>query len=183
MIKAFKFPSLYLPIFSIVVIYFLAPSLDRRQGVLVSLTFALLLILSSRVIIDARHLFKYLFYAGVSIYTYHILFDDEPWNSFFKAGLFDSTAAPLIYSSIMMTLNGALILHCNRDRVIYALITLGLQVPFVFLIGTDMVQSVFSSFAHRLHYNEDYAGYLQVWQFEWMLTYYLPIYILNHRKD
>lgn len=183
MIKAFRWPQVLLLLFSLGVIYFLAPSLDRNQALLVSIVFALLLILSSGVVIDRVHIIRYLIYVFVDIGTYHILFSDEPWNTVFKAGLFDASAAPLIVASILMTINGFLIIKGRANRLIYAVLTLGVQIPVVFIIGEDRFQGVLTYIGQCLNYKGAYASYLQVWQLEWMLTYYLPIFFLNYNRD
>lgn len=174
--------NLILLFFSIIVIYFLAPTLDRRYGVLVSSSFALINILSSHIIIRKWRIVEYISYLFISIGTYYILFNDQPWDLLFGGGMFDSSAVPLIVCSIIMSFNGWLLLHGWKNRITYLIITLALQIPFAIIVGTNVIQKILFEFSDFLHYVEYYSGSWQVWQFEWMLTYYLPIYFLAHKS-
>jgi hypothetical protein len=164
---------------SITIIYFLAPSLDHSKAVLISAIFAIVNILSSKPIWERSQSLKYLIYVAVAIGTYYVLFNDEPWNMLFKGGLFESSPWPLIICSLLMTANGWLLFSNWKQRRLYALITLGIQVPVAILVGGDFLQATFTSAADVFKFTEQYSGSWQVWQFEWMLTYYLPIFALS----
>ncbi len=182
MSQMFKARDIALLLFSIMVIYFLAPSLDRNQGIYVSTMFAIINICSARPLWDKPHRIKYLSYVFVSVVTYYILFNDEPWGMIFHGGLFESSPWPLIVCSLLMTFNGWLLFNNWRQRRLYALITLGIQIPIAIFIGSQYLQESFTGMSHGLKFVEHYSGSWQVWQFEWMLTYYLPIYALSRLK-
>ncbi len=167
---------------SIFAIYLLAPSLDRHQGVFISTAFAIINIISSRPIWDHRNRIKYLDYLFIAIITYYILFNDEPWNTVFHSGLLESSPWPLLICSLMMTVNGWLLFNTWHQRKWYALITLGLQIPIALFIGGEYLQGAFSGLAHTFGFVEHYSGSWQFWQFEWMLAYYIPIYLLSRLK-
>lgn len=181
MIEALKKKNVVILIFSLLSLYLLAPILERDMGMWVSFGFALVLILSSHVIMDRKHILKYILYILISMVTYYILFNDQPWDYFFDGGLFESSPIPLFFCSISMSLAGGLLLTSASDRVLYAAITLGVQIPIAIIIGEDLVQYLFHMISHNFHYQDDIIGNIQVWQLEWMVTYYLPIYFLNHR--
>lgn len=166
---------------SLVCIYMLAPDLDRRHGLFVSTCFALILILNSRMIWHTRFIVRYVIFIAVDLLTYFILFNDQPWNALFHGGLFESSPAPLIVCSLMMSLAGGLLLKNWPDRLKYILITSGLQIPIAIFVGTAPVESLLSHLAKVLGFNQQYSGAWQAWQLEWMLTYYLPIYFLSKK--
>ncbi len=166
-------------IFSLICIYVLAPDLDRRHGPLVSIAFALILILNSRAVWQAKFVWRYLIFIAVDLLTYFILFNDQPWDFLFSGGLFESSPAPIIICSLIMSLAGGLLLKNWPDRLKYLLITSGLQIPIAIFVGSSLSVAVLNRMADTLGFYHDYFGAWQVWQFEWMLTYYLPIYFLN----
>lgn len=177
-----KLKDILVLIFSIAAIYFLAPILDHQQGVLVSLSFSLILILSSQIIWDRAHRIRYALYILIALWTYFLLFSEQPWESLTHNSQYESSALPLIVSSIIMSLNGWLLLSNRHERFIYTIVTLGLQIPIAIGIGSDSVQQLFALLSQSIHYQEHYALSVQLWQFEWMMTYYLPIYFLRHLK-
>ncbi len=182
MSQLFKIKDPVLLLFSILVIYFLAPSLDRNQAVFISTAFAVINILAARPTWDRPHRIRYLAYMFIAIVTYYILFNDQPWDMIFHGGLFESSPWPLIVCSLLMTINGWLLFDDWRQRRLYAFITLGIQVPVAIFIGGQYLQETFNGTAQALKFVEHYSGSWQVWQFEWMLTYYLPIFILKRLK-
>ncbi len=114
----------------------------------------------------------------ISIGTYFILFNDEPWDFFLYGGPFDSSAIPLLVCSMLMTVGGWLLLPGWRARGWYTIITLGLQIPIGLFIGGGSLQAFFSEVGKSIHLFEHYSASLQFWQFEWMITYHLPFYFL-----
>lgn len=180
MIREQKYNWLIL-IFSLVSIYFLAPDLDRRHGVFVSLAFASILILTSGLLGSSRFIGRCLLFIGIDVSTYFILFNEQPWDFLFHAGLYDSSVAPLIFCSLIMSLAGGLLLRTWPDRVKYFLITSGLQIPIALCAGTPLLESWLNRLAAGLGFYQNYSGAWQAWQFEWMLTYYLPIYFLSKK--
>ncbi|MCB9772330.1 MAG: hypothetical protein H6754_07250 [Candidatus Omnitrophica bacterium] len=169
-------------IFSLVSIYILAPDLDRRHGFFVSTCFALILILSSRMILQTKFILRYIAFIAVDLFTYFILFNDQPWDILFNGGLFESSPAPLIICSFLMSLAGGLLLKNWPDRFKYFFITSGLQVPIAIFAGMPTVETLLSRVASSLGFYHNYSGAWQAWQFEWMLTYYLPIYFLSKKN-
>lgn len=168
---------------SVAGLYLLAPTLDRRVGVLVSVAFALFNIIASRAQVDIRDWRRPLVYTGISVITYFILFNDQPWDFLFHGGMFDSSPAPLIVCCLIMSLAGGLLLKSWKNRALYALITLGLQVPVGLLIGTDGIQRLFTDLAAAVLYDRFYLESWAFWQFEWMLTYHLPFYFLASDQE
>lgn len=168
-------------IFSLLGIYLLAPDLNRENGIFVSSSFALILILNSGVIWKTQFIVRYVLFILIDIFTYFILFNDQPWDFFLHGGLFESSPIPLIVCSIIMALAGGLLLKTKQDRIVYLIITLGLQVPIAMIVGTPFVENVLLKLSNILGYSHSYDGAWQAWQFEWMLTYYLPIYFLNQK--
>lgn len=168
-------------IFSLVCIYILAPDLDRHHGLFVSTCFALILILNSRMILQAKFILRYVIFIAVDLLTYFMLFSDQPWDALFHGGLLESSPAPLIICSLIMSLAGGLLLKSWPDRYKYFLITSGLQIPIAIFVGTAPMESFLSFIANTLGYYHNYSGAWQAWQFEWMLTYYLPIYFLSKK--
>lgn len=168
-------------IFSLIAIYVLAPDLDRRHGVLVSMAFAFILILNSGLLGSSRFIGRCLLFIGIDVSTYFILFNEQPWNFLFDAGLYDSSVAPLIVCSLIMSLAGGLLLRTWPDRVKYFLMTSGLQIPIALSVGTPLVESWLNQGSLLLGFDQNYSGAWQAWQFEWMLTYYLPIYFLSKK--
>ena len=166
-------------IFSLLCVYILAPDLDRRDGHLGSIAFALILILNSRIVWQAKFVWRYLVFIGIDLLTYFILFNDQPWDFLFSGGLFESSPAPIIICSLIMSLAGGLLLKSWPDRLKYFFITSGLQIPIAFFVGVPSIESFFSSLSDMLLSYHHYFGAWVVWQFEWMLIYYLPIYFLN----
>lgn len=166
-------------VFSCVALYFLAPTLDRTMGGMISSAFALLNIYAARSFLSWRMHIRSFFYLLISVGTYYILFNDEPWQFFLYGGMFDSSALPLIVCSIIMTVAGWLLLRGWKARAVYIFITLGLQIPLGLLIGTEKIQELFSGMSRSIVYFEHYSGSLEFWQFEWMLTYHLPFYFLS----
>ena len=164
-------------ILSIITIYFLAPSADRCLAVLISGGFAVLNIFVSDPIFKPRQVVKYVLYIGISIFTYHILLSDWPWNLSF-GGLLDSSLAPLMTCSLIMTLAGWLLLPTHKMRMLYVVITLGVQAPLAFFVGTETLEFLFSDLARSFYYVDNYSGSWQFWQFQWMLTYHLPFFFL-----
>ncbi len=169
-------------IFSLVCIYILAPDLDRRHGLWVSSCFALILILNSRIVYELKFLWRYFIFFGIDLLTYFILFDDRPWNYLFGSGLFDSSPFPLIICSLIMSAAGGILLRTWPKRLEYFLITSGLQIPIAIFVGTPFFVSFFNRMADSLGFYHDYFGAWQAWQFEWMLTYYIPMYFLNKNQ-
>lgn len=166
-------------IFSLCALYFLAPTLDRGMGVMVSGTFALLNIYAARSFFGFKMHLRSFLYVLISVGTYYILFNDEPWEFFLYGGMFDSSALPLIVCSIIMSVAGWFLLTSWKSRAIYIILTLGLQIPVGMLIGTEKIQMLFEGMSRSIVYFENYPGSLQFWQFEWMLTYHLPFYFLS----
>ena len=177
-----KIRNIGLLIFSIVCIYLLAPTLDKQMGMLVSAAFATTMILSSKIYWDAKHIIKYVVYISVAMLCYYILFNDQPWEFLTKEGEYDSSALPLIVTSVMMSINGWLLLSGRHDRIVYTVVTLGIQIPLALTISSDCVQHVLMHASEQLQYKDNYAVSLQTWQFLWMMNYYLPIYFLKHLK-
>ena len=166
-------------ILSLMAIYFLAPDLDRRHGPFVSICFALILILNSRIIWQPKFVLRYVIFIVIDLLTYFILFNDQPWNYLFHGGLFESSPAPLIVCSLIMSLAVGLLLKNWPDRVKYFLITSGLQIPIAIFVGTAPLESFLTRIADTLGFYHSYSGAWQAWQFEWMLTYFMPMYFLN----
>lgn len=160
-------------------LYLLAPSLDRQVGVMISLAFALLNIFAARLLVDFKHWFRAVAYIGVSVFIYFILFNDQPWDLLFQAGMFDSSPLPLVVCSLCMTFAGWLLLKGWKAKVLYLLITLGVQIPMGFLVGAAQVQDLFTDLSKALHYSDFYLDSWAFWQFEWMITYHLPFYFLS----
>lgn len=170
-------------IFSLVCIYILAPDLDRRHGFFVSTCFALILILNSRIAWQTKFMVRYVVFIAIDLVTYFMLFNDQPWNFIFHGGLFESSSAPLIVCSLIMSLAGGLLLKTWPDRLKYFFITSGLQIPIAIFVGTAPLESFLSRIANGLGYLHSYSGAWQAWQLEWMLTYYLPIHFLSKRES
>jgi len=164
---------------SIIALYLLAPSLDASRGVFISTAFALINILSSRIVPRKHQHGRAALYTAVSVVTYFILFNDQPWDFLFGGGAYQESPLPLAVCSLIMTVNGWLLLPGWRERRIYVMITLGLQIPIGLVIGTDLLQGVLGRTAELLQYRHRYSGVWEAWQFEWMLTYYLPVFFLN----
>ena len=160
-------------------LYLLAPSLDRRVGFMVSLAFALLNIFAARLLVDFKHWFRAFAYIGISVLTYFILFNDQPWDFLFQAGMFDSSPLPLVACSLIMTLAGWLLLKGWKAKLLYLFITLGVQIPIGCLVGAAQTQDLFTDLSKALHYSNFYLDSWAFWQFEWMLTYHLPFYFLS----
>ena len=168
-------------IFSLICIYFLAPDLDRRHGFFVSMAFSAILILNSGWLGSRRFIWRYLLFVGIDVLTYFILFNEQPWDFLFHAGLYDSSIAPLVFCSLIMSLAGGLLLRTWPERIKYFCITSGLQILIAFFVGTPVMESWLNRFAAWCGFYSNYSGAWQAWQFEWMLTYYLPIYFLNNK--
>lgn len=168
-------------IFSLISIYVLAPDLDRRHGIFVSSAFAVILILNSGLLASRRFFWRCLLFIGIDILTYFILFNEQPWDFLFHSGLYDSSIAPLVFCSLIMSLAGGLLLRTWPDRLKYFCVTAGLQIPLAFFVGIPVVEFWLNRFAALLGFYPNYLGAWQVWQFEWMLTYYLPIYFLSNK--
>ena len=182
MTEAFKPQNLFILILSIMGLYLLAPNLGPDNGLLLSLSYGLILIVSSRVIWDRIHLIKYAVFLGIDALSYFMLFNDQPWDFLFGTGVWAASAAPLIGCSVIMSFAGWLLIKEWRHRWWYLGITLGLQIPIGLFIGGDMLQGFFESVGHMLRMKGSYPDALQIWQFEWMLTYYLPIYFFARSK-
>lgn len=168
-------------IFSLICIYLLAPDLDRRHGILVSTAFAAILIFNSGLVASGRFFWRCLLFIAIDVLTYFILFNEQPWDFLFHAGLYDSSVAPLVFCSLIMSLAGGLLLRTWPDRLKYFCVTSGLQIPLAFFVGTPAVEAWLNRLAALLGFYPNYSGVWQAWQFEWMLTYYLPIYFLNYK--
>ncbi len=166
-------------IFSLMAIYFLAPDLDRRHGPLLSICFALILILNSAIVWQLKFILRYVIFIIIDLLTYFILFNDQPWNYLFHGGLFESSPAPLIVCSLIMSLAGGLLLRDWPDRIKYLLVTSGLQIPIAVFVGTPPMESLLNHLADILGFYNNYSGAWQAWQWEWMVTYYLPVYFFN----
>lgn len=169
--------NILLVIFSLLGIYVLAPDLDRHHGPLVSMAFALILILNSRP--QRKYWGRYAAFIGVDMLTYYILFSPEPWDSILKGGLYESSAWPLVVCSLIMSLAGGLLLKDNSARIKYFLVTSGLQVPIAIFVGTPPLEDALVELSKVLEYDHYYYGAWQAWQFEWMLTYYLAVYFYS----
>ena len=182
MTKKLDLKETILLLLSVFAIYLLAPSLDRHEGIFISTAFAIVNILGSKPFKNNKCLIRYLSYILISILTYFILFNDEPWNMIFHRGLYESSPWPLLICSLMMSVNGWILFDSWHQRKWYAFITLGMQIPIALFIGGEYLQHLFSGAAHSFHLIERYSGSWQVWQFEWMLSYYLPIFILSRMK-
>ncbi len=168
-------------ILSLIGIYILAPDLDRRHGPLVSTCFAFILILNSRIVWQPKFVLRYVVFIVIDLLTYFTLFNDQPWNYLFQGGLFESSPAPLIICSLIMSFAGGLLLRNWPDRVKYFLMTSGLQVPIAIFVGADPLESFLNRIADTLGFYHSYSGAWQAWQFEWMITYYFPIYLFNKK--
>lgn len=164
-------------------LYLLAPNLDRRVGFMISLAFALLNIFAARLLIDRKHWLRATAYIVISVSTYFILFSDQPWNFFFQAGIFDASPVPLVVCSIIMTFAGWLLLKTWRARMDYVLITLGFQIPIGLFVGGGQIQHLFADLSTAFHYDNLYLDSWAIWQFEWMVTYHLPLYFLSHMRQ
>jgi hypothetical protein len=170
-------------ILSLLGIYILAPDLDRQNGPLVSTCFALILILNSGIVWQPKYFIRYLCFIPIDIFTYYILFNDQPWDYLLHGGLFESSPIPIIFCSIIMSLAGGLLLKTKQDRIKYFIITLGLQIPIAIFAGTAFVEGLLLNLSDILEYTHSYHGAWQAWQFEWMMTYYLPMYFLGLRRQ
>ncbi len=179
--SSFRKDSLLL-LFSLLAFYVLGPSLDRIHGVWVSMSFALILILSSRMILDIRHVIRYFVYITISCVTYYFLNETQSWDLLLVGGIFESSALPVMICCLAMSFAGWLLLPDYSSRVIYSLVTLSLQIPVAFLVGSEFIQDYFHFLSKMFFYSEGYSGALAFWQFEWMVTYYLPIYFLARMK-
>lgn len=169
--------------FSLGCIYFLAPDLNRAHGVAVSSAFALLLILNSGVTARPGFMYRSAAFFSIDVLTYYMLFDDQPWDLLFHGGLFETSAAPLIICSVIMSLAGWILLESWRQRWIYLGITCGLQIPIAIFAGTPAVEKALQIISDLMGYHHDYSGAWQAWQLEWMLTYYLPVYFFNNGRN
>lgn len=178
--KVFQRENILLMIGTTGCLYLLAPSLDRRVGVMISLAFALLNIFAARLLIDFKHWVRALSYIGISVGTYFILFNDQPWDFLFQAGMFDASPLPLVVCSLMMTFAGWLLLKGWKAKIFYMLITLGVQIPIGLLVGAAQTQMLFTDMSSILSYSDFYLDSWAFWQLEWMITYHLPFYFLAH---
>ena len=170
-------------IFSLVCIYLLSPDLDRRHGPLVSLCFALIFILNSRISGQPNFVLRYFLFIIIDQLTYFILFNDQPWDYLFHAGLYASSPVPLIVCSLIMSLAGGLLLNNWKDRVKYFLVTSGVQIPIACFAASGLAVDLLNRLANSTGFDQDYAGVWQAWQLEWMLTYYLALYVFSLRPD
>ncbi len=178
--KVFQRENILLMIGTTGCLYLLAPSLDRRVGFMISLAFALLNIFAARLLIDFKHWLRATAYIMISAGTYFILFNDQPWDFLFQVGMFDASPLPLVICSSIMTLAGWLLLKGWKAKILYLLITLGVQIPIGLLVGAAQTQSLFANFANLLSYSDFYLDSWAFWQFEWMVNYHLPFYFLSH---
>ena len=178
-----KKPDYALLGFSVVALYLLAPALDRAQGILLSLAFGLVQILSSRR--EPARRFRYAAYILIAVGSHLLLFAERLWDLILRGGVLESSLLPFIVSSVIMSWAGGLLLAEPRQRYWYWGITLGLQLPVAMLVGTEGMQDLLTEIAQVLGYNksysENYPAALQAWQFGWMLTYYLPVFFLSRR--
>lgn len=177
-----KYQRLLKLFLSILGLYFLATSLDLEENLVVSTWFAVIVISAGEVVWDRAHLLRYAGYLCVANVTYYFLFKKQPWDFLSHGGSYDATILPVVVCSVGMTLAGWLLLKSRRRRFIYTVLTLGLQLPLAWMLGSDFVQVFLGHLSRSLHYQEYYAGSLQAWQFSWMLTYYLPFYIFSLLK-
>lgn len=155
------------------------------QIVLVGVGFALVLIGSSRPTFSRRDLLRYGVYVAISVGTYYILFQNQPWNFLFDwipDNVRNFTGVPVSPCSVIMAFAGWLLLSGRANRRNYLLATLLVQVPLSMVFYVDVVDSAFEALAKVMRYTDQYAAAEQAWQFVWMVNYYLPIYLWSRAR-
>lgn len=148
--------------------------------------FAMALIGSSRPAFARRQLLTYASYIAISVGTYYILFQEQPWKFLFgwlPERSREFGGIPVSPCSIIMALAGWLLLSDRTNRRKYMLVTLAIQVPLAAIFNIDGVHSAFQTLGKFLRYTDEHAGAHQAWQFLWMLNYYLPIYWWSHHRS
>ena len=177
--------SSVLLLLSLICLYAFPRYWDTWGGFLVGICFALVVIASTGVVLDAIHLVKYGFYTAISAGTYYLLFQEEPWKSLF-GWLSQGAAGSLPFHvggcSILMSFAAWLVLPKRVSRYPYLLATLLIQLPLCAAFKLGKVESIFSFLAGALHYQNEYSAKAQAWQFLWMTNYYLPVYLWSRRK-
>ena len=171
--------QLLLLLASLLCLYALPHIMERI--LLVGAGFALVLIGSSRPTLAKPQLKKYAVYLAISIGTYYLLFQNQPWEFLFGwlPGGLKQVAFPVAVCSIIMAFDGWLLLLDPSTRHRYMLITLLMQIPLSLgLFGA--IGGLFTRLAGMLHYTGEYTASFKAWQLVWMLNYYLPIYWWSH---
>jgi hypothetical protein len=147
--------------------------------------FAVVLIGSSRPTFARRQLLRYAAYIAISVGTYFILFQDQPWEFLFgwmPGEVQEFSGVPVSPCSVIMAFAGWLLLSGRTKRRAYLMVTLLIQIPLSMVIHVDAVDSAFELLAKVLRYTGEYTDAEQAWQFVWMLNYYLPIYRWSRRE-
>ncbi len=178
--KVFQRENILMMIGTTGCLYLLAPSLDRRVGFMISLAFALLNIFAARLVVVFKLWFRAAAYIMILVETYFFFFNDQPWDFLFQAGMFDASPLPLVVCSVGMTFGGWLLLKGWKAKILYLLITLGIQIPIGLLIGLAQTQRIFCDISSLISYSDFYLDSWAFWQLEWMITYHLPFYFLAH---
>ena len=169
----------FLLLVSLLCLYALPHIMERI--LLVGAGFALVLIGSSRPTLAKPQLKKYAAYLAISIGTYYLLFQNQPWEFLFGwlPGGLKQVAIPVAVCSIIMAFDGWLLLPGSSMRRLYLLITLPTQILLSFgLFGA--IDDFFGWLARMLHYTGEFTASSKAWQLVWMLNYYLPIYWWSH---
>ena len=157
-----------------------------QQIVPVGVGFALVLIGSSGPAISRRHLVRYASYAAISVGTYYVLFQDQPWEFLYgwiPENVRNFTGVPVSVCSVIMACAGWLLLSGRAKRRRYLLVTLLIQVPLSMVFLVPAVNSAFEALAKAMRYTDQYIPAYQAWQFVWLVNYYLPIYLWSRERD
>ena len=168
----------YLILFPSLVCLYLIPHF-MKQIVPVVAGFALVLIASSRPVFTQRQLLKYAAYVGISIGTYYLLFQDQPWEALFgwiPDNIKRVSGVPVSPCSILMAFAGWLLLAGKGKQRKYLLATLLIQIPLSMVFNLGPVHSAFETLAKVLRYTDETIRAQQAWQFVWLVNYYLPVY-------
>ncbi len=158
---------------------YLMPHIMKRI-VPVGVGFALLLIGSSRPVFTKRQLLKYAAYMGVSVGTYYLLFQNQPWEAlvgWMPDDVERLTGVPVSVCSILMALAGGLLLTGKTEWRKYLLATLLIQIPLSMVFTLGPIHAIFETLARVLRYTDEQIRAHQAWQFMWMVNYYLPVYL------
>jgi len=158
---------------SLACLYALPHAYDNT--LLVGAGFALVLILSSRPLSAALR-GAYALYLAISVATYHLLFENQPWEALFgwlPNGV-QGVGWPVILCSVIMAYAGWLLI-APSDRQRYLTVTLSIQIPLALLFKLDGVEYLFDLAARALRYSGEHTDGYKAWQFAWMVTYYLPV--------
>jgi len=155
-----------------------------ENTLIVGLGFALILSLSSRPLPIKADIQKRFAYALISLGTYFILFQDQPWEFLFERFIDDlPSRLPIALCSVIMSVAGSgFLLRGKKPKGWYVLITLAIQLPLCHYYDIAFVKDSLREIGNILLYTDKYSGDMQAWQFIWLLNYYLPVYFFSTNR-